>query len=879
VRTSRILPLVGPAIVLYLVADAAASGGGLDGARRALAAVAFALTLTPFFVAGLVRDEVVGARAVGVLGTLGGISLAAVLQPLQLSGLREVTLAITLPLVAFVLIELAWKVPDVLAVRRRARPLLTLATGVVLVLAVVASMPPVTLFGDLVLVPTFFAQLPARSVMVALALALVLRGLRRRLGSSPEALAANAWALLGLVPALALVGVVWQPHDTPGGLALWALGTLTAAGAVVLFGHLALVDPRRRLRAGRSVRRYVAHGATAIAVGAAGFFAHGRFPNEPVPLAVTLVLAWLVVIVFHAITERTVHRLLAPYGGRLLDAIVRARAELVRSSRLEELSDAVLVPLREASGTPEAMPLLLTSDPGREVRLDAAGNARVRPAELPAMLRDVLEGAPGRVVSREITTLMVRRAELRPLGEWMLSCDALCVVPLSDGEALEGALVVPRGRRGAGLALEEIAALEVLGREVGALVALFAKNERAQRRVGEITRERDRIAQALEVVEEALDQTRAEATALRAGRGASRRAAPAIAYSGVMQALEARLSELAPTEAPLVLVAEPGSPVDAIALRVHERSGRAAGPFVVADCASVREDAERTLFGSAEESRTSVEASANASSNAWSTATSGTATSSAATSGTATSSTATSSTATSSIGTPNAVPGWLRLAQTGTLVLADVPALPLTTQHALAEALAQRLARAEGGAAPYAVDVRIVATSRVPLEPLVAAGAFDPELARWLGTSVVVPPLRERRDDLPSLVLLAIDRACRVLGREAVGIEQPAIDALLAHDWPGNLRELQHVIDRAVARAEGPKVRRSDLPALSGNAIEAVDPFDGTYADVEKRMLEHALARAAGNKSEAARLLGLKRSTFADKLRRYDLDAEKPVEA
>lgn len=838
-RTSRILPLVGPAIVLYLVADAAAGGGGLDGVRRALAGLAFALTLTPFFVAGLVRDEVVGARAVGALGTLGGISLAAVLQPLQLSGLREVTLAITLPLVAFALVELAWKAPDVLALRRRARPLLTLATGVVLVLAVVASMPPVTLFGDLVLVPAFFAQLPARSVMVALALALVLRGLRRRLGSSPEALAANAWALLGLVPALALVGVVWQMDDTPGGLALWALATLTAAGAVVLFGHLALVDPRRRLRAGRSVRRYVAHGATALAVGSAGFFAHGRFPDEPVPLAVTLVLAWLVAIVFHAITERTVHRLLAPYGGRLLDAIVRARAELVRSSRLEELSDAVLVPLREASGTPEAMPLLLTTDPGREVRLDAAANARIRPAELPAMLRDVLESAPGRVVSREITTLMVRRAELRPLGEWMLSCDALCVVPLSDGEALEGALVVPRGRRGAGLALEEIAALEALGREVGALVALFAKNERAQRRVGEITRERDRIAQALEVVEEALDQTRTEAMALRAGRGASRRAAPAIAYSGVMQALEARLSELAPTEAPLVLVAEPGSPVDAIALRVHERSGRAAGPFVVADCASVRDDVERALFGSAEESRASVEPSA----------------------------------------TPSTTPGWLRLAQTGTLVLADVPALPLAAQHALAEALAQRLARAEGGAAPYAVDVRIVATSRVPLELLVAAGAFDPELARWLGTSVVVPPLRERRDDLPSLVLLAIDRACRVLGRETVGIEQPAIDALLAHDWPGNLRELQHVIDRAVARAEGPKVRRSDLPALSGTSVEAVDPFDGTYADVEKRMLEHALARAAGNKSEAARLLGLKRSTFADKLRRYDLDPEKPVEA
>lgn len=826
-RTSRILPLVGPAIVLYLVADAAAGGGGLDGARRALAGLAFVLTLTPFFVAGLVRAEVIGARAVGVLGTLGGISLAAVLQPLRLSGLREVTLAITLPLVAFLVIELAWKVPDALPIRRRARPLLTLTTGVVLVLAVVASMPPVTLFGDLVLVPAFFAQLPARSVVVAVGLALVFRALRRRLGSAPEALAANAWALLGLVPALPLVVVVWHAHDSREGLEPWALAALSVAGGGVLLGHLALVDPRRRLRAGRSVRRYVSYGATALAVGGAGFFAHGRFPNEAVPLAVTLVLAWLAALVFHAVTERAVHRLLAPYGGRLLDAIVRARAELPRSSRMEELSDAVLVPLREASGTPDAMPFLLTADPGREVRLDAAGNARIRTAELPAMLRDVIETAPGRVISREITSLMVRRAELRPLGEWFLSYDALCVVPLSDGDALEGALVVPRGRRGAGLALEEIAALEDLGREVGALIALFAKNDRAQRRVGEITRERDRVAQALEVNDEALAQARAEATALRAGRGASRRAAPAVAYSASMRTLEARLTELAPTETPLVLVAEPGSPVDAIALRVHERSGRATGPFVVADCASVREDAERALFGGTE-----------------------------------------------------GAPGWVSLAQTGTLVLADLPALPLPTQHALAEALAQRLARAEGGAAPYAVEVRIVATSRVPLETLVAHGAFDPELARWLATSVVVPPLRERRDDLPSLVLLAIDRACRVLGRAAVGIEQPAIDALLAHDWPGNLRELQHVIDRAVARTEGPKVRRSDLPALSGVTVEAVDPFDGTYADVEKRMLEHALARAAGNKSEAARLLGLKRTTFADKLRRYDLDPErKPAEA
>lgn len=160
-----------------------------------------------------------------------------------------------------------------------------------------------------------------------------------------------------------------------------------------------------------------------------------------------------------------------------------------------------------------------------------------------------------------------------------------------------------------------------------------------------------------------------------------------------------------------------------------------------------------------------------------------------------------------------------------------------------------------------------------PQAPL-AQEAFDPELMRWLTRlEVQVPPLRQRRDDLPSLVLLALDRACRVFGRGPLGIEQAALDALIAHDWPGNLRELQHVIDRAVARAAGPKIRRADLPALAGAAARLpADPLDGTYEDVERRVCERALALAQGNKSEAARALGLKRSTFLDKLRRLGLD-------
>src|SRR5690606_19732585 len=147
------------------------------------------------------------------------------------------------------------------------------------------------------------------------------------------------------------------------------------------------------------------------------------------------------------------------------------------------------------------------------------------------------------------------------------------------------------------------------------------------------------------------------------------------------------------------------------------------------------------------------------------------------------------------------------------------------------------------------------------LEPLVRGGAFDLELERRLEPlTLEVPSLRERREDIPSLVLLALDRSCRTSGREVMGIDADALEALEAHDWPGDVAELESVSERAVARAKGPAVRLSDLPPLMPDADdhEPEDPFRGTFAEVEARVLEHALELAGGNKSEAARILGLK---------------------
>ena len=149
-----------------------------------------------------------------------------------------------------------------------------------------------------------------------------------------------------------------------------------------------------------------------------------------------------------------------------------------------------------------------------------------------------------------------------------------------------------------------------------------------------------------------------------------------------------------------------------------------------------------------------------------------------------------------------------------------------------------------------------------------------PELRARFRACLRVPPLRERREDLPSLLLLALDRSARVLGKAAVGIEPDAQARLVAHDWPGNCDELDALIEHAVARCDGPRVGVQDLPSLAPPRASSGNPLDGTLERVERRVLRRALDRAQGNKSEAARLLGLPRTTFLDKLRRNGLEPE-----
>lgn len=825
-----IWPLLGPATVLYLVADVASSSRGLDGPGAVVAIVAFLMSLAPLLMQRRADDR--GHARVGLLGVSLGIALVGVVQPSALSLGPEMARAIGVTAAAALVLDLALTVPDRPRAFLSPRPrwALWILAACVALLGLVAVLPPLELFGGVLLLPSYLAHAPLAFTMACVVLSLGLRHARRRVGSSPEHIAASAWGLFGLWPTFAimaavLVALVANALRVESG---WVRVALASSSTFTLLGHLWLVDPRRRVTADHTTRRGVSLTFTLVIV-ATAIAASSRFiPDGPLELFASAVATLLVAGAIERFLSPLVRYVMAPFHGRLIDATDAAQRALMSASTLEDIARAVLGPLRQASADPESEPLLFVFTPDRAARVDRAGEPHIVQRTLSQRILGQLTNQPGQTLcTAPLFADAVRRPDVRPLLESMNALDALCVVPLVNMGELEGALVVPAGARKTPPTLEELLRLEDLGRAMSSMLTSLSSKARAEARALEAHEEASRAREERDVLTDEVVRLRADTRVLTRGPAADRMLAAPIAYSPLMRALLERVASVAPLSAPILLVGEPSSGADAIAHAIHSASGSADGPFVFADCVAIPpERAFAALFGEDGDAA-------------------------------------------------GAHPGWLRLASGGTLFLLDLPALPLQAQHRLADALATRQAAPEGSSSPYAVTARVVATSRVPLERLLEHDAVHASLAHWLKPLVLeIPPLRERREDLPSTVLLAIDRACRVLGREIVGIEKEALDMLLVHDWPGNLRELQSVIDRAVAHATGSQVTVRDLPALGAMPAPVEDTWDGTYEILERRILEQALHRASGNKSEAARALGLKRTTFLDKLRRYQLDPD-----
>ncbi len=221
--------------------------------------------------------------------------------------------------------------------------------------------------------------------------------------------------------------------------------------------------------------------------------------------------------------------------------------------------------------------------------------------------------------------------------------------------------------------------------------------------------------------------------------------------------------------------------------------------------------------------------------------------------------------------------GRFELADTGTLFLDELGNMSSAQQAKLLRALQSGEVERVGSSRTKRVDVRVVSATNADLHADVAAGRFREDLLYRLNTvEIRLPPLRDRREDVPLLAAHLLARHARRYGKPLVGFTPDALSALLAHPWPGNVRELGHAVERAVLMAAGPEVRAADLalappPAAAGGAAGAAALEDMTLEQVERVLIAKAVARHQGNVSHAARALGLSRSALYRRMAQYGL--------
>jgi transcriptional regulator with GAF, ATPase, and Fis domain len=229
-------------------------------------------------------------------------------------------------------------------------------------------------------------------------------------------------------------------------------------------------------------------------------------------------------------------------------------------------------------------------------------------------------------------------------------------------------------------------------------------------------------------------------------------------------------------------------------------------------------------------------------------------------------------------------PGKFELADKGTLFLDEIGDVPPAIQVKLLRVLQEREFERLGGTRTIKVDVRLVAATNRDLRAALEEGTFREDLYYRLNVVPIdIPPLREHKEDIPGLANLFLARFAKDSGRSEpfTGISSAAMQLLVSHYWPGNIRELQNVIERASALASGSQLEPSDiqldLPRNRTSAGVVSDRFlpDGMTLDQwEDEMIREALKRAGGNKSQAARLLGLSRNALRYRLSKIGIEDE-----
>ena len=314
------------------------------------------------------------------------------------------------------------------------------------------------------------------------------------------------------------------------------------------------------------------------------------------------------------------------------------------------------------------------------------------------------------------------------------------------------------------------------------------------------------------------------------------------------------VEKVAPTDSTVLVTGESGTGKELVVRCLHEASPRAARPFVAVNCGAIPRDLlESELFGYEKGAFT---------------------------------------------GAVTSRAGRFELAQGGTIFLDEIGEMDPALQVKLLRVLQEREVEHVGGQGPLRVDVRVVAATNRDLEAEVEAGRFREDLFYRLNVIPIrLPALRERRGDVPLLAQAFLRRYCRIQGRGQLELSRQARDMLEAYAWPGNVRELENCMERVSILAEGGAVEACDLPAKIRRAAGAAEPAPDPaaagpaagqafrwpeladlqrlglglrefLAACEDRLVEEALASSGSQHAQAARLLGVKRTTLIEKLRR-----------
>jgi len=293
------------------------------------------------------------------------------------------------------------------------------------------------------------------------------------------------------------------------------------------------------------------------------------------------------------------------------------------------------------------------------------------------------------------------------------------------------------------------------------------------------------------------------------------------------------LKHVAPTNATVLIYGESGTGKELVARAIHNNSPRKNKPFVALNCAALSEGIlESELFGHEKGAFTGADTQRK---------------------------------------------GRFEYADHGTLFLDEVADLPASTQVKLLRVIEQREILRVGSNIPINVDVRLVAATNKSLEKLVEEGSFREDLYfRLKVVTISLPPLRERREDIPLLIDAFVQEFAKAHGREIREITPEAREILMNQEWPGNVRQLKNCIESMVVVSRDSVLDVDDLPtdlAPAAPAASSVRLAPGmTIKEAERRLVEETLAATGGNRAETARLLGIGERTLYRKLKEYGLE-------